>query len=381
MANTITPSVIKQNNKKLIYRFIYKNRTVSQQDIIYQLHLSRPTVTNKLAELEAEGLILKGGPMETELVGRKALSYSIVPDYRIAIGVEIQRNVVKMICVNLYGEYSHRTVLPMPFSNTPAYFDTLCHEINSYIEQLSIDPARVLGIGFSVLGLVSSDGTTITYGEILNFTGLTTDIFRGRLNYPCRFFHDTASAAEAELWLSPETDAAMYLNISAYLGSALIYNHKIVDGLHGHTGTVEHIRMRPGGKRCYCGKKGCMETLCSLNSLLGETCTEASLDDFFTALRAGDPDIRARWNEYLKNLSQAINMMHLLYDTHYVLGGYLAPYLTDTDLQQIYAGVELITPFTEPRDFLSVSKMPKHSITIGAALPFIRDFLENYAFA
>lgn len=89
MKQSITPSQIKQNNRSLIYQFIYKNKVVSQQDLSYSLRLSRPTVTTNLTSLENDGLIQKSGQMDTEFVGRKAAAYSIVPDFRVSIGVEI----------------------------------------------------------------------------------------------------------------------------------------------------------------------------------------------------------------------------------------------------------------------------------------------------
>ena len=87
MKKTITPSQIKQNNRSLIYHFIYKNKKVSQQDISFALRLSLPTITTNLAALERDGLIRKNGLISTEYVGRKACAYSIVPDYRISFGV------------------------------------------------------------------------------------------------------------------------------------------------------------------------------------------------------------------------------------------------------------------------------------------------------
>ena len=48
MKKSITPNQIKQTNRSLIYDYIYKNQKVSQQDISYDLRLSRPTVTANL---------------------------------------------------------------------------------------------------------------------------------------------------------------------------------------------------------------------------------------------------------------------------------------------------------------------------------------------
>ena len=133
--------------------------------------------------------------------------------------------------------------------------------------------------------------------------------------------HDADSAA-AELWASPDLNDAFYLSLSNHLGASLISERRLISGIHGHSSTIEHIQMEPGGNLCYCGKHGCMETLKT-----------------------------------------------------FILGGYLAPYLNESDLAFLYMEIEKLTPFPETSDFLQISKMPKHNITIGAALPYIQEFL------
>lgn len=59
MKKSITPNQIRENNRNLIYQYIYRKEKVSQQDIAYDLHLSRPTVTTNLSSLEEDGLINK----------------------------------------------------------------------------------------------------------------------------------------------------------------------------------------------------------------------------------------------------------------------------------------------------------------------------------
>ena len=85
MKKSITPNQIKENNRHLIYQYIYKKEKVSQQDIAYDLHLSRPTVTTNLTSLMDDGLITKDGQIDTEYVGRKACAYAIVPDFRVGM--------------------------------------------------------------------------------------------------------------------------------------------------------------------------------------------------------------------------------------------------------------------------------------------------------
>lgn len=374
MKKSITPNQIKQNNRSLIYHYIYDNKKVSQQDISYELHLSRPTVAANLSFMEENGLIRKDGQIDTEFVGRKAAAYSIVPDYRVSIGVEILKKELKMIAVNLYGEKISRTVSAIPFEYHDSYFQTVCHQILEFKNSLSLTDEQVLGVGFAMQGLTTPDKQTVLYGEILSCTGLSITEFSKFLPFPCCFIHDADSAAISELWVSPELTDAFYLSLSKHLGAAIISKGTILSGKHGHSSTIEHIQMQPNGPRCYCGKKGCMETLLSMTSLLEENETP---EDFFRKVRQKDLQPSNRWHAFLSNLANAVNMLHLIFDTDFILGGYLAQYLCEQDLAFVHEKIQQMTPFPEAHDFLKISKMPKHNICIGAALPYIQSFLDN----
>ncbi|MDY5986887.1 MAG: ROK family transcriptional regulator [Lachnoclostridium sp.] len=374
MKKSITPNQIKENNRNLIYHYIYQNGKVSQQDISYNLRLSRPTITTNLTNLEADGLIQKNGQIDTEYVGRKASAYSIVSDYRVGIGVEILKDEVKMIAVDLYGRKISRLAFAINYENAEMYYQSVCDKILKFINSMHLSDHQILGVGFAMQALISPDKKTVIYGKILSCTELSINVFTKYLPFPCSFVHDAESAAVSELWISPELEDAFYLSISNHLGAAIISKGMILAGKHGHSSTIEHINMQSDGALCYCGKRGCMETLCSLNALLNKNET---LEDFFKYLRLEDSSYMIRWNHFLTNLAKAINMLHLIFDTDFILGGYLAPYLCESDLAFLHEKIHQMTPFDEPSDFLRISKMPKHNIAIGAALPYIQEFLEN----
>ena len=373
MTKRITPGQIKKTNRQQIFTYIYENRKVSQQEIAYGLHLSRPTVATNLAEMEEDGLIYKNGQLDSDQIGRKAIAYSVAAVCRISIGVELTRRQVKIIAVDLYGEKIRRVVLDIPYRNEEPYYKRVCDELLAFIADLPIDDKAILGIGFAMQGLVSADGTTVTYGVILDCTGLTIDVFTRWLPYPCTFIHDPDGAALSELWSSPELTDAVYLSLSRHLGGSMIIDRAISTGKHGHSATFEHIQVRPRGELCYCGKRGCWETICSMEALLGDSEPEP----FFDAVRRGEPEAVRRWQDYLRSLGKLIGNLHLLCDADFILGGHLAPFFREEDIETLYEEIRRITPFEEAYDFIQISKMPSHNITIGAALPYIRRFLED----
>lgn len=374
MKKSITPNQIKQNNRNLIYHYIYKHKKVSQQDISYALRLSRPTITANLTVMEQEGLIRKDGLIDTEFVGRKASAYSVNPDYRISIGVEILKKNIQIAAVNLYGEKIDLVTYQIIYEQKETYFKSVCEKILDFKKSLHISDEQLLGISFAMQGLVSPDRQTILYGKILACTGLSITEFTRYLPYPCSFIHDAYSAAFSEIWVSPNLSDAFYLSLSKHLGAAMISKGRIVTGKHGHNSTIEHIPFEPDGPLCYCGKRGCLETVCSVNVLLEK---EENLDDFFEKVQSGEPSFLNRWNLFLTNLAKAINLLHLIYDTDFILGGHLAPYMRQQDIRFLYEQIRKLTPFTEAQDFLLLSKMPKYNIVIGAALSYIQVFLNE----
>ena len=377
LTRRITLAQIKRNNRQLIYEYIYsrKGKQVLQQDISRTLHMSRPTVASNLAAMEKDGLIFRSGLAEVGQPGRRPVTWSAASDYRIAVGVEILKHSVKIAAVNLYGEAVKCESFHAEYANNDKYYEHISIEVKNFISSLEIDEAykKILGIGFALQGLVSEDGTSVIYGEILKCTGLKVDVFTRWLDYPCRFVHEPDGAAVSELWVSPELDSGVYLSMSEHLGGALISQRKVINGMHRHSATFEHITACKDGDLCYCGKRGCYETICSKVALLKGD----DPDEFFRRVRRGEAGASERWGVFLRHLGRLIAHLHLVIDSKFILGGHLAPYFTDDDIKVLYEYSRERTPFTENDDYILLSKMPSHNITIGAALPYIMRFLEN----
>lgn len=372
-AERITPGQIKRTNGQLIYDFIYREKKVSQQDIAYALRLSRPTVASNLSEMERAGLICKSGQLDSDQIGRKAMAYSIVPDYRIAIGVELAERGAKVVAIDLYGRIVARTVLRIRYEDQDTYYRRIGEGIQDFSASLHTEDAKILGVGLSVQALVHEDGSSLFFSRIVFRQGLNIDVFARHLRYPCRFIHDAEAAALSELWVVPELNDAVYFSLGQHLGGALLLNRKIRIGRHGHSALFEHMQVQPRGKLCYCGKRGCLETLCSAQALLGED----RADEFFAAVRRGAPEQKKRWHTYLKHLGDAIYRLHLFYDETFILGGRLSSYLDESDIRLLYEEVRQRCPYEETDDFIFISRMPEDSVAVGAALPYIRRFLEH----
>lgn len=373
MDNSITFKDIKKSNYSSIYHLIFQNEKLSKQEIANQLHLSLPTITQNLVRLEKEKLIEKCGQFESS-VGRRATAYAVCPQARISIGVEIQKRTVQILAIDLRGHAFLQERLAMDYSNEDRYYKELSQAVQSFISSLDVIDDQVLGIGFAVQGLTSNDGKKITYGKILIATGLDIEVFSKYLPYPCMFLHDAKCAATTELWVRNDIGDAVYLSIGPHLGGAIIINSQIYMGKEGHSGTVEHMTIIPDGPICYCGKKGCMETISSVHALLDD---DETLEFFFLQVRSRIPSYVKRWNSFLDHLAISINNIHLVLNSEFILGGYLSPYLTEDDIETLHEKVNEKTAFPSNDPFIYISRSLANGVPIGAAIPFIQSFLNE----
>lgn len=364
-----------------IYQFLYQQQKTSKLEISTQLQLSRPTVTQALKELSDRKLIEKNGYFAST-GGRKADALSIVSSARIAVGLELLAERYEIVAVDLYGVCLRAEQHPLPFSMQEDYFCKVCAAVQTFIGELAFPPERILGIGIVLQGLISSDGARVTYGKILGCTGLTIDRFTRYLPYSCRMIHDAEAAATAELW-NTDIQNAIFFHIRNNLSGALIVDGCFLKGNELKSGVFEHMTIVTGGRPCYCGKCGCMETYCSMRALLSEDPdrgpppTPEEADRFFCALRAGNAVAAARWDRYLHDLALAIDNLHMLIDYDVILGGHLAAYLQPEDLAALHRLVAARTAFPTDRQFIKRARCGTNPNAIGAALPFIREFLET----
>ena len=91
---------VKKINKNIIYKYILENKKVSKNSISVSLNISMPTVWQNLKELLDNNLIEEVGEFESS-GGRKAKAISIVENAKFAVGVDITKNHISMVLVNL----------------------------------------------------------------------------------------------------------------------------------------------------------------------------------------------------------------------------------------------------------------------------------------
>lgn len=371
----VTTITLKKINKEKVYQYIYHEKQTAKQQIVLDLQMGLSTVSQNLALLEQEGMIRRDGYFEST-GGRKAQVIQIVTDFRIAIGIGILKNMFHIVAVDLYAETMAMNTVSVPYVNTPDYYSQVASSVEKFIQQNHYDPDRILGVSVATQGVISPDGSHVTYGAIMNNAKMKLSDFASRIPYPCHLEHDSKSAAALELWSHSDLDSAVVFLLNRNLGGAIITNRQVHQGSTMHSGTVEHMCVNPEGPLCYCGNRGCLETYCSANSL--EAAAGMSVKEFFPALRSGSsPELQNIWKDYLNHLAFAIKNLNMIIDSPVIISGYLAPYFIQEDLDTLLTQINTNNPFTFAPDQLILGTHGQYTPSVGAALHYVKKFLKS----
>lgn len=361
-------------NRNRIYRLVYDADEISKPEIAQKLGISLPTAIQNVKALQEDGLLLEGEPLESTN-GRKAVAIICAQNARFALGVDITRNHINIVLVNMRVEIMAGKRINIGFENTAAYFQTLRNAVLELVEESGCAADSIIGIGLSVPGVLSQDAQMLIYSHVLEVSGLSCRTICGNLPWRSVFCNDANAAGIAEMGIGKRRQNMIYLSLSNSVGGAIILDGQLVAGESQRAGEFGHMTLVKGGLPCYCGRHGCVDAYCAVNTLSRHT--EGNLQLFFERLEGGnDQSLHALWDQYLHWLAATVNTLLTAFDCRIILGGYLGEYL-DRYLEILRGMVAEISTFAGAENYISVCRLKRDSAAVGAALLHIQRFIEQ----
>lgn len=364
---------IKRINRSNIYHQFFQNEALTKQNLVSSLQLCLPTVTKNIDDLTADGLIKKSGSVG-HTGGRRAATYSLVKDAKVALGIDVTNNHVTIVAIDLTGNIIASTRHRMKFESTDSYYQYVGNTLNSLVQTSNLNKSQILGVGIGLPALVDADRRNVFFSKIINLSGTTLEDFAKYIPYDIQLFNDANAAAFTETWLNRDIQNAFYLMLSNNIGGSMVINGSVYSGTTQRSGEVGHITLVPGGTRCYCGQYGCVDSYLAATNL--SNLTGGNLQTFFDSLKAGNVKLQETWNTYLDYLASTVNIVHVLLDCDIILGGYVGEYL-DPYLNDLKSRAARLNTFANDADYLRTGSYKKESIAAGAALNFIASFVQS----
>lgn len=370
--NKLNNMDVKRNNRSRVYHLLYGHGPESLKNIAGILDMSMPTLLQNVKELKAENLIMDSGVKEST-GGRRPKVIGCNFAAKVSVGLDITRNHAVFMLIDLKGNILQYRRIRYTFKNEKEYFDNLVIKLEDFLEEWDVERSTILGVGISLPGIIDADSKYMMVGKVLDFDGGDLDEFRSRIPYPCLFSNDANAGGFAELWRAGNLENVIYLSLSNTVGGAILINGQNYYGETQKGGEFGHLIIKPGGKACYCGRRGCVNAYCSATNLrLGEE----TLEDFFRKLAKGEEIQKKVWDEYKEYLVLTILNLRTSFDCDIILGGYVGSFLGDY-VEEIAAEVQKNSLFGEEVNFIKTCYYQYESSAVGAALMHVKEFVSG----
>ena len=251
--------------KKKIIKELYFGGRLSCSEVAERIDKSFPLTARMLNELIEDGLVIERG-YAASTGGRKPVMYSMKPDVMYMVAVALDQLITKIALIDLSNQYvGEITKTDIPLAGNPKALSILTDKIDEFINNVSVDKEKIIGIGIGMPGFVDAiKGANYTF---LQTTGTTINQFISeKVKLPVFIDNDSSLIALAELRFGAAHNKrnAMVINASWGVGLGLILNGELFRGHNGFAGEFSHIPLFLNNKMCSCGKSGCLETESSL---------------------------------------------------------------------------------------------------------------------
>ncbi|MDO4614978.1 MAG: ROK family protein [Lachnospiraceae bacterium] len=362
-----------------IYTYIFQaKKPVSKQQIADELNISLPTIHQDISELMKAGLI-KVGNMLHSTGGRPPVGYAADSGIRFSVGISVGRKGIEFFAADLRQKqlaYKQLTVENLPYEDLGAF---LAGELECFFDENALDRERLLGVGVALPGVIDRESDRVLLSPTLRSESIHLSTIRESIPYPVYIENVTTSAGSAEQYSAIEAGETpksfVYLSLEYGVGGAVFINGSPYAGEHARSAEFGHMCVEPGGRKCNCGKKGCLEAYCSILRITDQL--SVSEETFFDALKNGtNPEYSAIWLDLLHHLSIGIHNIRMAFDCDIILGGRMTDYLKNY-LTNLKGMVSDLDPFDKDVSYLKEARCGGNAALKGVSWYFTKKFIEE----
>ncbi|HEV2414245.1 MAG TPA: ROK family transcriptional regulator [Candidatus Dormibacteraeota bacterium] len=326
---------LRDHNRARVLGVLRLHGKISQAEIARVTGLSRTTVSTLIGELKQSGLVIdgddkapnsRGGRPSVQLVFRSPALYVAGIDFghsHVAVALSDLGH-------NVLGE--RRCDLDVNRHAIEA-LDMATRMFGELVAEVGADRGNVVAAGIGIPGPVDRARGMAGSATILpGWVGLRiAEEMRQRLGVAVEIENDANLGALAELTWGAGRDCGSFAYIKAAtgIGAGIVINGQLLRGATGTAGEIGHTTLDEAGALCYCGNRGCLETVASGPAIVqlvgrvgGETLTLARVVDLAAA---GDVRCRRAISDAGREIGVAVaGLCNLINPERVIIGGVLS---------------------------------------------------------
>lgn len=258
----------KIKQKKRILSLLHMHGNISAPELSKWLRISLPTCIALMNDLIASGYVKNIGIGESS-GGRKPNLYGLPEDGFYVISCDFSRYYASMTICDCYNKFVTPIIKIDTHIDDPELVEKLFRAAQKLQEENGIPNEKIYGVGVDMPGLIDSKaGINFTIKD-KKYQNISRDL-KKKFNKLIYIDNDARMHAYGEFHFgaAKEYRDAIIIHWSWGLGLGIFVNGQLYSGNNGFAGEFSHIPMIENGDLCICGKRGCLETIASSNTIM-----------------------------------------------------------------------------------------------------------------
>ena len=377
------PERTRSHNRRVILEAIRQHGPLGRTEVARLTHLTAQAVSNIVAELVADGLLIERGRRRTAR-GQPPVELIVNPDGGVTAGIEIAADHLVTVLVDLAGHVRASRVAGVDGADPRSVMPLLASELAKARTMKQSLPSRLVGIGvvmpgpFDIAGMSSVGPTTLPDWAGVDAQQLVESVTGARVTIE----NDATAAAVGERLhgVAQNLRNFCFVYFGVGIGLGIVIDGQPFRGAFGNAGEIGHVPVVPDGRPCTCGRNGCLERYASPHALyehLARAGVAASGPEDIRRLHAeGNAALRAWIEDVAPLLSPVAAMLENLFDPESIIFGGTLPDVIMDDLIRAMSPLPLSVANRASRTIPRLQRGATGQLTAAlgaAALPLLEE--------
>lgn len=256
------PDEARRHNRAALLRRLHVDGPCTRATLATELGLNRSTIKAVVDGLAEAGVVTEAVPARRSGAGRPSLMVAPEPEAAVVLAIDVRVEQVAMALVGIGGQVLGRHSWNL-LDRTRLPGEVITHIAETaqlLVDELAVVPA---GAGVSVPGVVRRADGWVHEAPNLGWRDVALGTrLAAVLRMPVQVANDAELGALAEHVRGVARGATdlVYVSADFGIGGGVISQGRPLRGAQGYVGEIGHLIVRPGGRACYCGSRGCWET-------------------------------------------------------------------------------------------------------------------------
>ena len=249
-----------------VLQSVHRIGTVPQHRLAEVIGRQRSTLNGAVQRLLAGGWLVRAG-QQAHGRGRPAILLAVDRSAGCFAGIDVTAEQIDLALVGMDGTLLERVTSTLPARRTPEIVvDQIDLALRGLLSRAQVSPTSIAGIWAGINGAVNDKGVVVTCASLGWKNVPLRELLADR--YGCRVLVQGGASAlnAAAEWLmgaGREVDSFVYYHVGRGISARYVQHGQPLAGATQRAGELGHVVVEPGGPRCACGNRGCLEAVAS----------------------------------------------------------------------------------------------------------------------